>query len=200
MEDLIAHGVTCCQGYSGEPILDGVSSPTIDLTRYLSGATMAESFYAATKYVGWEGVCIGDPLCRPYPAQKLAIPTQASSFQGSSGGVKTEPCSESGLDVGSINSGDYTWYPSVNLSGMDEFVARVASASNGGGIALHLDRPTGPIIGVCPVPATGDWQSYVTTTCRLTRKSKGLHSLYLVYAGGPGNIFNVEWFAFRGKK
>jgi uncharacterized protein (TIGR03790 family) len=64
MADLISHGVTCCQGYVGEPILDGISSPTIDLSHYVGGYTMAESFYAGTPYIGWEGICIGDPLCR----------------------------------------------------------------------------------------------------------------------------------------
>jgi hypothetical protein len=27
---------------------------------------MAESFYAASRFVGWEDVIIGDPLCCPY--------------------------------------------------------------------------------------------------------------------------------------
>jgi hypothetical protein len=28
---------------------------------------MAESFYMASPFVGWEDVYIGDPLCCPYP-------------------------------------------------------------------------------------------------------------------------------------
>jgi len=27
---------------------------------------MAESFYAASRFVGWEDIVIGDPLCCPY--------------------------------------------------------------------------------------------------------------------------------------
>jgi hypothetical protein len=30
---------------------------------------MAESFYAASHFVGWQDVVIGDPLCCPYPAK-----------------------------------------------------------------------------------------------------------------------------------
>jgi len=48
--------------------------PTIALDRYTSGYTMAESFYAASHFVGWEDVLVGDPLCRPYvQAESLKV-------------------------------------------------------------------------------------------------------------------------------
>jgi uncharacterized protein (TIGR03790 family) len=197
MADLIAHGLTCCQGYAGEPILDGISSPTIDLTRYLSGRTMAESFYAATRYIGWEGVCVGDPLCCPYAGQRLVAPTMAASFSISSGGIKTEACSESGQDVGSISTGEYIAYRKVRLTGITTFEARVASGAAGGNIELRLDDPKGKLIGTCAAPPTGDWQNWTTQTCRLYEKVRGSHTLYLVFRGGGGNLFNVEWFALR---
>ncbi|HWD91194.1 MAG TPA: TIGR03790 family protein [Verrucomicrobiae bacterium] len=64
--DLIAHGLDCGKGYVDEPLLQANASPTIVLDRYTSGYTMAESFYAASKFVGWEDIIIGDPLCAPY--------------------------------------------------------------------------------------------------------------------------------------
>ena len=64
--DLIAHGLSCGKGYVDEPLLQVNASPTIVLDRYTSGYTMAESFYAASKFVGWEDIVIGDPLCTPY--------------------------------------------------------------------------------------------------------------------------------------
>ena len=67
MVDLIAHGLTCAKGYVDEPLLQAIASPTIVFERYTSGYTMAESFYAASHFVGWEDVVIGDPLCCPYP-------------------------------------------------------------------------------------------------------------------------------------
>jgi uncharacterized protein (TIGR03790 family) len=66
LEDLIAHGLTCGKGYVDEPLLQANASPTIVLDRYTSGYTMAESFYAASHFVGWEDVIVGDPLCCPY--------------------------------------------------------------------------------------------------------------------------------------
>ena len=64
--DLIDQGITGVKGYSDEPLLQAVASPTIALDRYLSGFTLAESFYAASHFVGWTDVVIGDPLTRPY--------------------------------------------------------------------------------------------------------------------------------------
>jgi uncharacterized protein (TIGR03790 family) len=64
--DLLAHGLTCGKGYVDEPLLQANASPTIVMDRYTSGYTMAESFYAASHFVGWEDVVIGDPLCCPY--------------------------------------------------------------------------------------------------------------------------------------
>jgi uncharacterized protein (TIGR03790 family) len=64
--DLIAHGLTCGKGYTDEPLLQAIASPTIALDRYTSGYTMAESFYAASHFICWEDVVVGDPLCCPY--------------------------------------------------------------------------------------------------------------------------------------
>ena len=68
--DLLAHGLTCGKGYVDEPLLQAIASPTIALDRYTSGYTMAESFYAASHFIGWEDVVVGDPLCCPYPAKE----------------------------------------------------------------------------------------------------------------------------------
>jgi hypothetical protein len=47
-------------------MLQAVASPTIALDRYLHGFTLAESLYAASRFVGWTDVVLGDPLTRPH--------------------------------------------------------------------------------------------------------------------------------------
>ena len=64
--NLISQGVTGVKGYAVEPLLLGVGSPSILFDRYTKGWTMAESFYASAKLVGWMDVMIGDPICRAY--------------------------------------------------------------------------------------------------------------------------------------
>jgi uncharacterized protein (TIGR03790 family) len=64
--DLVAQGATGAKGYTDEPLVQAVASPSILFERYTRGWTLAESFYAASRLVGWEDIVIGDPLCRPY--------------------------------------------------------------------------------------------------------------------------------------
>ncbi|WP_214072716.1 TIGR03790 family protein [Mucilaginibacter sp. dw_454] len=66
IDDLVAQGVTGVKGYTDEPLLQGIASPSILFNRYTRGWTLAESFYAASRLEGWMGIVIGDPICRAY--------------------------------------------------------------------------------------------------------------------------------------
>ncbi|MGD0093942.1 MAG: TIGR03790 family protein [Planctomycetota bacterium] len=65
--DLIAQGGTGVKGYTDEPLLQAIASPSIMFDRYTRGWTAVESLYAASSLVGWQDIVIGDPLCRAYP-------------------------------------------------------------------------------------------------------------------------------------
>jgi uncharacterized protein (TIGR03790 family) len=189
--DLISHGVTCVEGCVDEPMFPGISSPTVALSRYLSGFTMAESFYAASRFVGWEEVMVGDPLCCPYPRGQVVAPIQASNFQKSSN-IRTETCSEGGLDIALTSSGSYSVYDNVNLTGMTSFEARLACPSGGSTISIYLDSLTGPPIGICTAPSTSGTQIYTDACCGVTGAT-GFHNVYLVYSAG----LEVQWLAFK---
>lgn len=64
--DLVAAGVTGVKGYVSEPYLRAVARPDLLFARYVSGRTLAESFYAASAQVHWKDTVLGDPLCAPY--------------------------------------------------------------------------------------------------------------------------------------
>lgn len=70
--DLIAHGITGVKGYIDEPLLQAIASPSIALDRYTRGYTLGESLSAASRFVGWTDLIIGDPLTHPYP--KVSTP------------------------------------------------------------------------------------------------------------------------------
>ena len=115
-----------------------------------------------------------------------------------SSGLKTEVCGEGGLDVTSINDGDYIKVKSVNFgTGATSFDARVASATSGGSIELRLDSQTGMLLGTCAVAATGGAQTWLTKTCMVTGAT-GVHDLFLKFTGGSGNLFNFNWWKFSG--
>lgn len=64
--DLIEQGVTGVKGYVSEPYTFALAEPPVLFVKYVAGANLAESFYAASKVVRWKDLVIGDPLCAPY--------------------------------------------------------------------------------------------------------------------------------------
>ena len=118
---------------------------------------------------------------------------EASSFSEQSG-IETENCSEGGLDVAFIENGDYIGFKDIDFgSGANAIDTRVAANSGGGTIELHLDSPTGKLIGSLDVEPTGGWQDWATQRTTLTETS-GKHDLYMVFKGGEGYLFNVAAF------
>jgi enterochelin esterase-like enzyme len=122
---------------------------------------------------------------------------EAENYDGMSG-IEIETCSEGGQNIGFIHNGDYAVYKSVEFGddAVRKFIARVASATEGGNIELRLDSITGTLIGTCEVKGTGDWQVYTDATCKVSSVS-GKHDLYLKFTGGEGYLINVNNFRFE---
>jgi uncharacterized protein (TIGR03790 family) len=64
--DLVQQGVTGVHGCTDEPLIDGIASPNILFHRFTSGFNLADSFWAAIRFAGWQDVVLGDPLCSPW--------------------------------------------------------------------------------------------------------------------------------------
>jgi hypothetical protein len=62
--DLIAEGVTAVKGYTYEPYSSAMADVSILFPMYVDGYTVAESYYAASYFLGWMDVVIGDPKFR----------------------------------------------------------------------------------------------------------------------------------------
>jgi arabinoxylan arabinofuranohydrolase len=137
------------------------------------------------------GVVTGVGNLNPYDT------TQAETICWESG-IKTEVCSEGGIDVDSIHNGDYIKVEGVNFGsgGASSFIARVASATSGGNIELRLDTTTGTLVGTCSVAGTSGWQTWATRTCTVTGAT-GIHNLFLRFTGNAGLLFNFNWWKFN---
>jgi len=70
--DLIRDGVTGIAAHVAEPYLDATVRPDVLFPAYVSGFNLAESFYLATRYLSWQTMVIGDPLCAPFKREPLA--------------------------------------------------------------------------------------------------------------------------------
>ncbi|WP_437760819.1 glycoside hydrolase family 43 protein [Sorangium sp. So ce1389] len=123
------------------------------------------------------------------------VMTEAETIAWESG-VETEACSEGGINVTSIEDGDYIKVKGVDFGpGAVSFDARVASATGGGSIELRLDSTTGTLVGTCTVEGTGGPQTWVTRSCAVDGAT-GIHDLYLKFTGGNGPLFNFNWWKF----
>lgn len=129
------------------------------------------------------------------------VRTEAETIAWSKG-LKTERCDSGGMDVTSIQSGDFIKVKGVDFgAGATSFDARVASAGSGGTIELRLDSQTGTPVGTCAVTGTGGAQRWATTSCAVSGAS-GVHDLFLVFTGGTGSggtasLFNFDWWIFH---
>jgi arabinoxylan arabinofuranohydrolase len=124
---------------------------------------------------------------------------QEAETMAFSKGVRTEVCSEGGMDVSYITAGSYIKVKGVafGTTGATSFSARVASGASGGTIALRLGSTTGTLVGTCNVAGTGDWQTWTTVTCAVSGAT-GTKDLFFVFGGGSGNLFNFNWWQFAG--
>jgi len=100
--------------------------------------------------------------------------------------------------LGSLSDTGWVKYAGIDFGhGAKSFAARIATPAAQSRIELHLDRLDGPLLGVCPVPNTGGWQTWRTITCPVTR-IPGVHAVFFQFRGSrTGGLFNLRWFRFR---
>lgn len=137
------------------------------------------------------------PLSPAVVSAAPAFTQTAASGYSSQSGTELEASSEGGQNVAFIDNGDYLAFNNVEFgSGAASIDVRVASNNSGGTIEVRLDSVNGTLLGTVAVPGTGGWQSWQTKSATVSPVS-GVHTLYLKFTGGAGNLFNVLWFKFN---
>ena len=111
-------------------------------------------------------------------------------------GIIAEDCPEGTENLGNIQNFEYVGYMNVDFGSKiaNKVLFRVSSADTGGTIEVRLGSSNGTLIGSVEVPATANWQSYVTITCNIENLT-GLQHIYLVFKG-EGYVANLNWFYF----
>ena len=120
---------------------------------------------------------------------------QAEHFSAASG-VQVAPhaAAEGGNTAGYIDNGDWVSFTPYALGGATRFTARVSSAGPGGTIQVRSGSPSGPLLGSVAVPTTGDWETFTSVSTGLTGVPAATTTLYLVFTGGAGSLFDVDAF------
>lgn len=131
----------------------------------------------------------------PEPTRSPYERIEAETYDRQSG-VQIELRDDGTADVGYIQPGDYIAFRNVDFgAGAQGFSVTAGSDTDGGRIALHLDSPTGKLIGTCDVTGTGGWTTWKDFDCEVSGAS-GTHTLYLVFEGDDGFLMNVDSFTF----
>ncbi len=107
-------------------------------------------------------------------------------------GVEIEDCDEGGSNVGYIDDGDWLSYHGVDLpAGSYTVQYRVASLYGGG--VIQLEEAGGELVyGTVDVPATDDWQEWITVSLEVTISSDVADIGIAVPTGG----YNLNWIKF----
>ncbi|MFI5585520.1 glycoside hydrolase family 3 C-terminal domain-containing protein [Amycolatopsis sp. NPDC051758] len=118
------------------------------------------------------------------PPRDLSRPTPAQNFDDYSGTTLTDTAKTAGTSVATV-AGSWLAYRDAALSGPARFSASVSTVESAR-VTVHLDSPTGRILGTAAVPSTGDRYAYTTVTAALA-KATGRHDVYLTF-DGPVNL------------
>lgn len=110
-------------------------------------------------------------------------------------GIQTENCSEGTLNVGYIENGDWLKYNALDLTGMKSIKARVSGNTTGSSIEVRLGSETGTLIGALEVSNTGGYQDWETDSVNII-PTDGVQDVYLVFTGGAGYLYNLNWLGF----
>ncbi|MFI7292988.1 PQQ-dependent sugar dehydrogenase [Streptomyces sp. NPDC050121] len=122
---------------------------------------------------------------------------QAEHFGASSGVTVTARESAHGArTVGDISRGDWISFTPYVLGNAQKITARVSSAGAGGVLEVRAGSPKGPLLGRATVPVTGGWDTYQDVSAGLSRAPRGTTTLYLVFKGGSGALYEVDDFTF----
>jgi hypothetical protein len=72
----------------------------------------------------------------------------------------------------------------------------VSSGGAGGTIEVRAGSATGTLLGTATVANTGSWDTFTNVTANISGAPATSTTLYLVFKGGAGNLFDVDAFTF----
>jgi arabinoxylan arabinofuranohydrolase len=115
-------------------------------------------------------------------------------------GVKTETCTNGGLNVTNVKNGDWIKITGVDFGkkGAKKFNISIASTGNDNTVELRLGSPTGKVVGKLAVPNTSNSQTWKTISCNVDG-AIGLQDLYITLNGSETPEVNMDWWGFSAR-
>jgi cytochrome c len=99
--------------------------------------------------------------------------------------------------LSSVNKDAYAQLKDVDLTGIKEVLLHATTETEGTGIEIHLDAPTGPLIGKADMPV-GKWNVWQQIQIPIV-PAAGVHHLYFVFKNRLYvlNLLNVKSVIFN---
>jgi PKD repeat protein len=123
---------------------------------------------------------------------------QAEHWSSQSGvQVADHAPAEGGRTAGFIENGDWMAFNPYLLTNATSFTARVSSAGSGGTLQVRAGSATGTLLGSVNVASTGGWETFANVSANLATPPAGTTTLYAVFTGGTGYLFDVDAFTLN---
>jgi type 1 glutamine amidotransferase len=124
---------------------------------------------------------------------RAATTRQGEAWSSTSGlQVAAHGPATGGQTAGFIDNNDWAAYTGLTLSTAAGVRVRWSSAGSGGTIEFRAGSATGTLLGTATVTSTGSWDTFQTTSVALATNAST--TLYLVFHGGTGSLFDVDEF------
>ncbi len=112
------------------------------------------------------------------------------------GNVRIESNAKDNEVLTKIRNGDAVAFKYFDFDAeTDSITIRVAPGKDTAKIDVVLDNSWGPSIGSIDVPGNGDGKTWITLSSKL-KEIKGVHALWLRFAGDGESIYQVDWLQF----
>lgn len=136
------------------------------------------------------------PPTDPTPPPTSTATSATSIIQAENWSKESGVKSDNFAGLGYADGGDWAEYAKIDFGkGVTTLKANISAlAGQAGSIELHLDSPTGALVGTLKASPTGAWNHYTQQSTKITGAT-GVHDVYLVFKGGKG-VANVDWFTF----
>ena len=101
-----------------------------------------------------------------------------------------------GMYVTNIENGDYIKLQAADFgNGAKKFEANLAGGAHNGVIEIHLDSPTGTLLGSLQIKSTKGASKWSIRSCKVTKQT-GVHDVYFVFKGVGNTLFDFDWWKF----
>jgi len=108
------------------------------------------------------------------------------------GGVDIQASSDGGYNVGWVSAGEWLAY-SVNVQAAGSYLLQARVAAPAAGAAFHVEFGGVNVTGPLMMPATGDWQTWMTIAKVVTLGAGPQVARVVFDTAGPSSFGNLNW-------